>query len=197
VPVRARFLQSRPRLRETYIEQAYLELIARSQRQILIANAYFIPSRPMIAELKRAARRGARVVVLTNSPETNDIGSVALVSRHAYLDVIGEGDRIEIYEWAGAPFKEGTLHAKYGVFDEESVLVGSFNLDPRSARLNSETAVAIRDRGIARKLGRHFLEHNLPRSRRISVEAARTFRRPDRAGEAFKLLFALPLKDWL
>jgi hypothetical protein len=55
---------------------AHLELIARARRQILIANAYFIPSRQMIAELRRAARRGVRVVILTNSPETNDISSV-------------------------------------------------------------------------------------------------------------------------
>lgn len=197
LPVRARFLQSRPRLGETTIEQAYLALIAHAREQVLIANAYFIPWRALREELQRACRRGVRVVVLTNSPETNDIASVATVSRATYLELLEGCPRLELYEWAGAPFKEGTLHAKYGVFDAETALVGSFNLDPRSARLNSETAVAIREPRLAAPLAGHFLRELLPKARRIGLEEARGFARPERLDETFKLLFALPLKEWL
>ncbi len=197
VPVRARFLQSRPRLKETTIEQAYLSLIAGAREQVLLANAYFIPWRELSEALRLACRRGVRVVVLTNSPETNDISSVATVSRATYRALLEGCPRLELYEWAGALFKEGTLHAKYGVFDAELALVGSFNLDPRSARLNSETAVAIREPRLAAPLARHFLRELLPKARRISLEEARGFARPESLADSFKLLFAMPLKEWL
>ncbi len=35
------------------------------------------------------------------------------------------------------------MHSKFAVFDRQYALVGSFNLDPRSARLNSESAVVL------------------------------------------------------
>ena len=203
-PVRARFLQSRPRARETYIEQAYANLIARARKSVLIANAYFIPSRTLVRELKKAARRGVRVVILTNSPETNDIHSVAVVSRYTYADLLevnqslkGREGRIEIHEWQGKPFNEGTLHAKFAIFDGRAAIVGSFNLDPRSARLNSESAVVLEHPGLIRKLERHVLEQDLPKARRVTLEQARAFKQPEDIDRRFKLLFTVPLRQWL
>ncbi|RLB64358.1 MAG: hypothetical protein DRI90_04760 [Deltaproteobacteria bacterium] len=208
-PITARFLQSRPRMKETYIRQAYDNLIDRATKTVLIANAYFIPSRGLADHLKSAARRGVRVVILTNSPETNDIRPVAMVSRHTYrylLEVNEEeavrakakqGAGLEIFEWAGAPFDEGTLHAKFLVMDGKEALVGSFNLDPRSERLNSETAVALRSNELAGQLQRSFEQELLPKARRISLEAAKQFRKPKGLDDKFELLFALPLKNWL
>jgi len=194
--VRARLVQSRPRVGETYIEQAYADLVARAKRRIVIVNAYFIPSRAFTEKLRQAAARGVRVVVLTNSPESNDIHSVALVSRHTYANLLASPG-IEIHEWQGRPFNEGTLHAKFAVFDSEVAIVGSFNLDPRSARLNSESAVVLQDAKLAGELERQVLERDLPRARRISLAEARTFRAPKDLAARFQLLFSLPLRDWL
>jgi phosphatidylserine/phosphatidylglycerophosphate/cardiolipin synthase-like enzyme len=208
-PITARFLQSRPRMKETYIRQAYDDLIDRAAKTVFIANAYFIPSRGLADHLKSAARRGVRVVILTNSPETNDIRAVAMVSRHTYRDLLQvneeesvrskakQGAALEIYEWAGAPFDEGTLHAKFLVMDGKEALVGSFNLDPRSERLNSETAVALRSEKLAGQLQRSFEKDLLPKSTAISLEAAKQFRKPKGLDDKFELLFALPLKKWL
>jgi putative cardiolipin synthase len=205
-PISCRFLQSRPRLQESYISQAYLNLIARAKRTILIANAYFIPSRMVIDALQAAARRGVRVVILTNSPQTNDIRSVALVSRHIYADLLHVREQtkraedaqqkpgIAIYEWGGARFGEGTLHAKFAVFDERAAIIGSHNLDPRSTRLNSESALALTDTALVQQLASHFLRELLPKSRRISREQAVRFHHPKRIAKTFELLFALPLK---
>ena len=208
-PVNARFLQSRPRFKETFIEQAYMHLIKQAKKTVLIANAYFIPSRRLVKALKDAARRGVRVVVLTNSPATNDIQPVATVSRFIYkkLMLVNEeaavkaraaaGAGIELYEWSGAPFKEGTLHAKYAVFDGEAAIIGSYNLDPRSERLNSETALALRDSRLAAELERQFIKEQLPKSHKVTAAEAATYRRPRGLKKTFELLFALPLKDWL
>ena len=206
-PVRARFLQSRPRVKETYIEQAYANLIARARKRIVIANAYFIPSRDLARRLRDAARRGVRVVILTNSPETNDIHSVAIISRYTYADLLAvnrepavrnkAGAGIEIHEWQGKPFNEGTLHAKLALFDGDTAIVGSYNLDPRSARLNSESAVALQHAGLVQQLEQQVLKRDLPRARRITLEQARSFRKPAGIAERFKLLFTLRLRQWL
>lgn len=205
--VTARFLQSRPRLSETYISQAYLKLIAGARERIVIVNAYFVPSRTLLDALKDAARRGVHVQVLTNSPETNDIAPVATLSRFVYADLLavneeiaaGEAGRgkLEVFEWLGQPHDEGTLHAKMALFDDDVAIIGSYNLDPRSERLNSETAVAIQDRETVRQLLGQFEGSDLEKSRRIELAEARSFRRPDEASEVFELLFALPMKGWL
>jgi putative cardiolipin synthase len=44
------------------------------------------------------------------------------------------------------------IHAKSFVMDGETVFVGSFNLDPRSANLNTEVGLLIRDKEVARKV---------------------------------------------
>jgi putative cardiolipin synthase len=204
--VRARFIQSRPRLKETFIEQAYLDLIRRAKKRVLIANAYFIPWRRLTRALKQAARRGVKIAVLTNSPATNDIGSVAVVSRYTFLDLLQvnaeravkrAGGGIAIHEWQGAPHNEGTLHTKYALFDDDEAIVGSFNLDPRSARLNSETAVAVKHRGLVARLAQTFLKDKLPKSTRVTLAQARSYRKPANIKQRFKLLFTLPIKDWL
>ncbi|MBW2458940.1 MAG: phosphatidylserine/phosphatidylglycerophosphate/cardiolipin synthase family protein [Deltaproteobacteria bacterium] len=208
-PLTGRFLQSRPRLKETFIRQAYDDLIGRAEKTVFIANAYFIPSRDLTERLKAAARRGVRVVILSNSPATNDIRPVALVSRHTYKELLlvneeeavrtlaDQGAGLEIYEWSGAPFDEGTLHAKFMVTDGTEAIVGSYNLDPRSERLNSETALALRSDVIGGKLQHRFEKELLPKATRITMEQAKSFRKPKGLDAKFELLFALPLKKWL
>ena len=209
VPVTARFLQSRPRFAEDYIKQAYDHLVDGARDRVIIANAYFVPSKAFVERLKAAARRGVHVRILTNSPETNDIGPVATLSRRVYADLlavneepgaaahVAAGRGLEVWEWGGPAYGEGTLHAKFAVVDEDHAIVGSYNLDPRSERLNSETAVVVRGAAAADALAREVVEVDLPRSRRIGLAEARAFRRPDDLEQQFETLFALPLRDWL
>ena len=165
------------------------------------------PANALARRLRDAARRGVRVVILTNSPETNDIHSVAIISRYTYADLLAvnrepavrnkAGAGIEIHEWQGKPFNEGTLHAKLALFDGDTAIVGSYNLDPRSARLNSESAVALQHAGRVPQLEQQVLKRDLPRARRITLEQARSFRKPAGIAERFKLLFTLRLRQWL
>jgi hypothetical protein len=53
---------------------------------------------------------------------------------------------LRIWEWVGQAAEDpergqGTMHSKFAVFDGQRGLVGSYNLDPRSEKLNSETAM--------------------------------------------------------
>jgi putative cardiolipin synthase len=195
VQARSRFFQNRPRLEETYIEQAYQKLIAHAAREILICNAYFIPSADFIAEIGKAVARGVRVMILTNSPGTNDLPELTMVGRNYYKDILAinegaearqSGGRVQIWEWLGWRYNEdrqtqGTIHAKYAVFDRRYALVGSYNLDPRSEKLNSETAVVFESDVLSTVLAKTFYENDLSYSRRISPQDAKEFSEPSDA----------------
>ncbi|MCB2169616.1 MAG: phosphatidylserine/phosphatidylglycerophosphate/cardiolipin synthase family protein [Deltaproteobacteria bacterium] len=189
---RSRFFHNRPRLGESYIKQAYRKLIDHARREIIICNAYFIPSIDFVDAIRAAANRGVRVIILSNSPETNDLPAMSMVGRDSYKDILAineedrtreNGGRVQIWEWYGRRFDrdrqtEGTIHAKYAVFDRRYALVGSYNLDPRSEKLNSETAVVFQSESLSAKLAKIFYENDLAYSRQVTPEDAAEFNEP-------------------
>ncbi len=194
-PARSRFFHNRPRLEESYIRQAYAKLFDWAEREILICNAYFIPSPEFIASVRAAAARGVRVVILTNSPQTNDLPEMTMVGRSYYQALLAinaeapiqsAGGRVEIWEWQGRRYDserqtDGTIHAKYAVFDRRISLVGSYNLDPRSEKLNSETAVVFQNDRLAAQLAGRFYDNDLAYSRRVTPADADAFSDPSDA----------------
>jgi len=125
---------------------------------------------------------------------------VAVVSRHVYKELLDLGrgrapaaSDLAIHEWLGP----GTLHAKLAVFDDAEAIIGSYNLDPRSERLNSETVLALRDRRLAGQLAAQILERDLPNSRRVTADEAASYHNPKGIESKFQLLFLRPLKGWL
>ncbi len=202
-PTRCRYFQNRPRLHESYILQAYLKLLDTAKHQILIANAYFVPTPAIKLALQRAALRCVRVVVLTNGAETTDTPGMALVGRGHYADLLdvnantkvkacpNRGAGIEIWEWQGkaagdAKQTQGLLHSKFAVVDHRLSLVGSHNLDPRSERLNSENAIVFDNPLLSDRLAHTFLEKDLLSSRRITPEEAAKFEKPETILKRFK-----------
>jgi putative cardiolipin synthase len=189
---RSRFFHNRPRLGESYIQQAYRKLIDNAEREIIICNAYLIPSADFIEAVRDAVIRGVRVIVLTNSPETNDLPELTMVGRSYYKKILAvnedaaakkSGGDVQIWEWYGWRYDqayqtEGTIHAKYAVFDRRYSLVGSYNLDPRSEKLNSETAVVFESDILSAGLAEIFYENDLAYSRRVTPEDANEFNEP-------------------
>lgn len=189
---RSRFFHNRPRLGESYIQQAYLKLLDNAEREIIICNAYFILSAGFIDAIGDAASRGVRVIILTNSPETNDLPELTMVGRSYYKTILAinedaatkkSGGSVQIWEWYGWRYDqsqqtEGTIHAKYAVFDRRYSLVGSYNLDPRSEKLNSETALVLESDILSAELAKIFYENDLAFSRQVTPERADEFQEP-------------------
>jgi putative cardiolipin synthase len=189
---RSRFFHNRPRLEESYIKQAYQKLFDNAEREIIICNAYFIPSNDFIDAVREAVSRGVRVIILTNSPETNDLPELTMVGRSYYKKILSinedigakkSGGNVQIWEWYGwrydqAQQTEGTIHAKYAVFDRRYSLVGSYNVDPRSEKLNSETAVVFENDKLSTELAKMFYENDLAYSRQVTPEDANEFKEP-------------------
>lgn len=171
---RVRFFQNRPRFGESYINQVYLDMINRAEKEILIANAYFIPEVDLIEALTRAAReRHVTVNIITNSLETDDVAQISYASRYLYKDLMNlGGSNLHIFEWVGPARNEGTIHAKFAVFDRREMIVGSYNLDSRAKRLNSETVIAIQNAELSARLAHHYLKHDLPLSELVTWQDA-------------------------
>jgi cardiolipin synthase len=125
------------------IERAYLKAIAGAQREIIIANAYFLPGRAFRRALNRAVQRGVRVVLLLQGKVEYRLQHYATHALYDQLLVAG----VEIYE-----YQASYMHAKVAVVDGKWATVGSSNIDPFSLLLAREANLAVWDTGFAGEL---------------------------------------------
>jgi cardiolipin synthase len=151
--IRARVVQLHPSGEppEDHVLQLYLHAIRAATKSITIENAYFVPPPALREALVDASRRGVKVRVLTNSKESSDMGFVVDAARYFYDELLEAG--VEIHEQRG-----GTLHSKTASFDGQYAIIGSYNLNGRSAGLDTENVVAIRDDDVARSLEERFAD---------------------------------------
>jgi cardiolipin synthase len=125
------------------IETIYRIGIRSARREIVIANAYFLPGYHFLRELRRAARRGVDVhLILQGRPDMRAV-QWATGTLHNHLLRAG----VHIHEYTERP-----LHGKVAVIDNEWATVGSSNLDPLSLSLNLEANLVVQDRGFATAL---------------------------------------------
>jgi putative cardiolipin synthase len=133
------------------------------KKSLYIESAYFVPRPSGMAEMARLNKTGTKIRLLTNSLASNDV-----IPAHAgYAGYRKEllRERVELYELrpdAGArkvankqmltKTTHTGLHAKAMVFDEKAVFIGSFNLDPRSAAINTEGGLYIESPKIAKEV---------------------------------------------
>lgn len=125
------------------IEQTYRQAIGQAHREVLIANAYFMPGRKLRHALEHAAQRGVRVVLLLQGRYEYFMQFHG--ARAVYGSLLAAG--VQIYEYQG-----GFLHAKVAVVDKVWATVGSSNLEPLSLLLAREANVVLRDAPFAQNL---------------------------------------------
>ncbi|NJD36121.1 MAG: cardiolipin synthase ClsB [Betaproteobacteria bacterium] len=125
------------------IENAYLSAIAQARREILVANAYFLPGRRFRKVLLAAAERGGEVRLLLQGRPDHLLLHYATLS--LYERMLSAG--VRIFEYVPAH-----LHAKVAVIDSAWATVGSSNIDPISLLLAREANVVVRDAGFATEL---------------------------------------------
>lgn len=139
----------------------FLLAIASATRQILIANAYFVPDRTTVDMLAAASRRGVDVEILVPGPIL-DAQVVRRASRVMWGPLLEAG--VRIYEYQPTMY-----HTKVMVVDDVWVSVGSTNLDDRSFRLNQEANLNVYDRGFGAEQARVFVADRAL-SRRVTLE---------------------------
>ncbi len=125
------------------IESAYLAAIRLAKREIIIANAYFLPGLRFRHALMAAAERGVRVVLILQGRVEYLL--LHFATRALYGSFLQAG--IEIHE-----HHYSFMHAKVAVIDERWATVGSSNIDPFSLLLSREANVMVRDLKFAEEL---------------------------------------------
>lgn len=175
------------------IERAYLRAIGRARREIVIANAYFVPGGRMRRALVNAARRGVRVVLLLQGRYEYFMQYYA--ARPVFGALLSAG--VEIHEYAPS-----FLHAKVAVIDGHWATVGSSNLDPLSLLLAREANVVVEDARFAGRL-RDRLAFALAHEGKVmeaAVFASRPWRQRCKEGIALvvmRILLAVQGKKYL
>ncbi len=127
------------------IERAYMDAFAHARRDVLIANAYFLPGKKFRDALCALAERGVRVRLLLQGRVEYPLQHYA--QQALYGDLVKCG--VQIYEYTPS-----YLHAKVAVVDQKWATVGSSNIDPYSLLLAREANVAVYDDDFACDLQR-------------------------------------------
>jgi len=133
--------------REPRVAEKLGALAAACEHEILIENAYFVPSNRTFARVEERLAHGVSVRTLTNSLASNDmLPAHSGYARHrkSLLHSGVEVRELTVREADAPPDTPDTrLHTKAIVFDRKQVFVGTFNLDPRSAELNTEIGLLV------------------------------------------------------
>lgn len=113
------------------IEGIYNQMIMYSDQYLYITTPYLIVEEYMIGSLIEAAKRGVDVRIIT--PAIPDKKIVKLLTNYNYGILLKEG--VRIYEYS-----PGFIHAKQ-ILTENSVIVGTINMDYRSFYLHYENGI--------------------------------------------------------
>jgi putative cardiolipin synthase len=145
------------------IRKDLMALFSETQDTLRIETPYLVVTKGVKRLFRELLDRGVKIRLLTNSLKTTDNvwPQAGYVGRKKKLVRMG----IELWEYAGPE----SLHSKSAVIDGKVILIGSYNLDPRSERLNTEIAVVVENRNLATDL-EASMQRNLQNAWRIGTD---------------------------
>ena len=176
---------------------ALIALIKNAKKSLDIQSPYLITTNLSRDLFREAVARGVKVRILTNSLGSTDNVEAFSSYQSDREKLLNTG--VEIYEFrpdAAERTKVMTgelqatldhqpifgLHAKSMVIDGETAVIGTFNLDPRSANLNTECITIIRSEKVAMGVLKGMeIEFQPENSWRITTEF-----NPDSTVDAYK-----------
>jgi putative cardiolipin synthase len=146
------------------VGQIMMQTIGMPKSELDVVSPYFVPTDTGVYMFKTLAQQGVRIRVLTNSLEATDEAAVHAGYSKRRKSLLESG--VILYELRPASSNDGTLksaghrgslsdtslHAKTFSVDRTHVFVGSFNFDPRSARLNTEMGFVIESPALAQQI---------------------------------------------
>lgn len=148
--------------RHRHVVTRLQKTLSQPKHHLSIVSSYFVPTKQGVDTLKKLAKSGVSVNILTNSFDATDVGIVHSGYAHWRKDLLKSG--VTLYEikshtsatisdnkfWRNNSQSNTSLHAKAFAVDDR-VFVGSYNIDPRSANINTELGVLIYDKVFAQR----------------------------------------------
>jgi putative cardiolipin synthase len=146
---------------DTSVTYNLFEVIRAAQKEVVASSPYFVPGELSLQMLRDLRAKGVAVAVMTNSLASTDepIVHVGYAAHREELLRMG----VELYELSSSRLKVndrpflfgeslGRLHAKLAVIDRKALFIGSMNLDPRSASINTELGAVVVSPPLAKEL---------------------------------------------
>lgn len=141
-----------------------LPAIESARHDLAVISPYFVPGKFGTERFLQRAADGVDVRILTNSLAANDVAAVYGGYAQGRKPLLKGG--VRIWELKPAPGSEdnrslfgssgASLHTKALTIDGMTSFVGSYNIDPRSAALNTEQGVFVESAAIATELAAIF-----------------------------------------
>lgn len=139
-------------------------LLGSPSKKLTIISSYFVPTKDGVNTLVALAESGIDIKILTNSFDATDVTAVHSGYSQWRPNLLRAG--VKIYElkstaseekrenklWKARSQSSTSLHAKAFAVDDYQVFIGSYNVDPRSANINTEMGVIINDDELAGQL---------------------------------------------
>ena len=139
-------------------------LLGTPTKRLTIISSYFVPTKDGVNTLVQLAESGIEIKILTNSFDATDVTAVHSGYSQWRPALLRSG--VKIYElkstaaaekrenklWKARSQSSTSLHAKTFAVDDYQVFIGSYNVDPRSANINTEMGVIINDKELASQL---------------------------------------------
>ncbi len=156
-------------------------LMRHTQYELLIISPYFVPTKQGSALFRNLAEEGKHVAVLTNSLAATDVIPVHAGYAKYRKPLLLSG--ISLYELKpqatvvtknhGGILKSSgaSLHAKTLIIDNKMLFVGSFNMDPRSAALNTEMGFVFDNEQMASYLADNMKQNQMQYSYKVTKTA--------------------------
>jgi cardiolipin synthase C len=133
-----------------------LRALAGAQHRVLIQSPYLVLTADMLAVLENLAARGVVIDVLTNSPRSSDNDFAQALFIDAWPEILSRVHTMRLFVVGS----DQLMHAKRMVIDDNLTLLGTFNLEPLSAHVNSEVVAAVWAKTFARE-SRQEIENRL------------------------------------
>ncbi len=151
-------------------------ILKKAKRRVTIQSPYLVMPAGALEIFRGLVKRGVEVRIVTNSLASTDnlmAFSGYQKQRRAILktgikvyefrpDPAVKKDLIDRYPRLAKEAPTFAIHAKSMVIDEETLFVGTFNLDPRSANLNTEVGVLVKNSQLAVKVEKNIERDMLP-----------------------------------
>lgn len=145
---------SDPNDSRTHLSSSIKGALDEVDHKLIVISPYFIPSPQMMQNFKKIREKNIPIIVITNSMASTDVPmvysgyqnyirpllemGVTLYELKPYLDKIPKNRK------EAKKFEHISLHTKMIIVDDEQLLVGSANIDPRSDKLNTEVLMLIK-----------------------------------------------------
>jgi len=131
-------VRSRVRSNDNPAVRAVMQAIDGARREIIIQSPSFILTPQLLKAFRKASERGVAITLLTNSPLSSDSRIPQSLFVDSWPELVARIPTLRVF----VAKDQQMQHAKRILFDDDLTFVGSYNFDPFSHQMNSETIVA-------------------------------------------------------